>query len=181
MVRRSGMLMLVLVLALTVGAMAQDNEKKGSTDAARPDNAWSFYKLDLTVREMDGAKVLNSRTYNISQRVEDWGQLRVGSRVPVVTLAGEGARPTQWQYIDIGLNMDSRLREKDGTVMMDWRLELSSVAAENTPGTNQPVIRNVKNNGQTVLAVGKSTLMSSVDDLSSTHKFVFEVTATKVK
>lgn len=180
MVRRFG-LVLMLVLALTAGAMAQDTEKKASADAARAEKAWSFYKLDLTVREMDGAKTLNSRSYNISQGVDEWGQLRVGSRVPVVTLAGEGNRPTQWQYIDIGLNMDSRLKEKDGTVVMDWRLDLSSVAGENAPGTNQPVIRNVKNNGQTVLVMGKPTLMSSVDDLSSTHRFVFEVTATKLK
>mgnify|MGYP005811347811 CR=1 FL=1 len=183
MVRRCGLLLLVMVMLAAVG-FAQDSEKKASADAAKVEKtAWSFYKLDLTVREMDGAKVLNSRSYTIAQRSGEWGQLRVGSRLPVATgvLNPTGPNPVnQWQYIDIGLNLDSRVQEKDDTLAFDWRMELSSVAAE--PGAaGQPVIRQVKNNGQTLLTLGKPVMMTLADDLSSTHKFVFEVTATKLK
>lgn len=90
----------------------------------------------------------------------------------------------QFQYFDVGLNLDSRLRERNDILSMDWRLELSSVASEGaTPGqiSSQPIVRSVKNNGQTILPLGKPVVMSSIDDTSSTHKFVFEVTATKVK
>jgi hypothetical protein len=176
MVRRWGLLMLAAILTLSAVSFAQPDKPKPAPDLS------SFYKLDLTVREMDGSKTLNIRTYAISQGLDDWGQLRVGSRLPVVTGAftTEGKEHTQWQYIDIGLNMDSRLREKDGVVSLDWRLELSSVATERNE-SNQPIVRTVKNNGQTVLPMGKPTVMASVDDLSSTHKFLFEITATKVK
>lgn len=178
MVRRFGLVvMLCMALAFTVTASAQDSEKKASPEMVRVEKgASSFYKLDLTVKEMDGAKALNSRTYNIAQAVDEWGQLRVGSRMPISTNPGS----SQWQYFDVGLNMDSKLRERDGVVSLDWRLELSSVPSEN-PGAPAPVVRNLKNNGQTILAVGKPTLLTSVDDLSSSHKFIFEVTATKVK
>ena len=183
MVRRHGLMwMLVVALALTGVTAAQDNDKKA--DVARPEKPASFYKLDLTVREMDGAKALNSRAYVVTQRSGDWGQLRVGSRVPIVTgsISNSSSNPvnTQWQYIDIGLNLDSRVQEKDEALAFDWRMELSSVAAD--PGAaGQPVIRQVKNNGQTILSIGKPVVMATVDDLSSSHKFVFEVTATKLK
>ncbi len=169
MVRRGGFV-LMLVLALIAGVMAQDTEKKVSTDAARVQKAWAFYKLDLTVRELDGTKVLNSRTYTLTQRSDEWGQLRVGSRIPTEK-AG---------YMDVGLNLDSRVQDRDDATAFDWRLDLSSLAAENGPN-GLPVVRQVKSNGQTLLTIGKPTVMSTVDDLSSTHKFVFEVTATKVK
>lgn len=175
MVRRCGLLAMLLALTITGVMSAQDNEKKVSTDIARAEKtAWSFYKLDLAVREMDGAKVVNTRNYTLTQRVGDWGQLRVGSRLPI-TDAHQAV-----QYFDVGLNLDSRVQEKDDVLAFDWRLELSSVAPETAAGGN-PIIRNVRSNGQALLGTGKPVTMTSVDDLNSTHKFVFEVTATRVK
>jgi hypothetical protein len=185
MMRRFGLvLMLAFTLAITGTLVGQDTDKKAAAAAVHSDrDTWSFYKLDLTVREMDGTKALNSRTYTITQRSSEWGQLRVGSRLPVATGTFQGGNDrvnTQFQYIDIGLNLDSRVQEREDTLSFDWRMELSSVASE--PGAaGQPVIRQVKNNGQTILATGKPVIMATVDDLSSTHKFVFEVTATKLK
>lgn len=171
MMRRFGLvLMLAFTLAITGTLLAQDAEKKAAAPAARADrDTWSFYKLDLTVREMDGAKALNSRTYTITQRSNEWGQLRVGSRVP----SGPG-------YIEVGLNLDSRVQDREDVTAFDWRLEMSSLASEPS-GNNPPVVRQVRNNGQTLLTFGKPVLMATVDDTSSNHKFVFEVTATKLK
>ena len=172
MVRRWGIstaVMVVLVLALPV--MGQD---KDSTKSEKP---WSFYKLSMTVREMDGTKTVSSRTYDFTQRNGEWGQLRVGSRIPVSTGAGNNS---QFQYVDVGLNVDSRVQERDNDLGFDWRLNLSSAAADQNP-TGQPVIRNVSSNGQTLLTLNKASVMTSVDDLNSAHKFVFEVTATKLK
>lgn len=170
--RRFGLvLMFCCALAVTATLVAQDSEKKAAAPPARADReSWSFYKLDLTVREMDGSKALNSRTYTITQRSNEWGQLRVGSKMPTER-AG---------YVDVGLSLDSRVQDREESTAFDWRLELSSLASELGPN-NQPVIRQVKNNGQTILTLGKPVIMATVDDLSSTHKFVFEVTATKLK
>ena len=170
MVRRCGLyVMTILVVLMFTGiSSAQENEKKVSTDAARTEKStWSFYKLDLAVKEMDGTKTLNTRNYTLTQRVGDWGQLRVGSRFPNVP-------------VEVGLNLDSRVQERDDVLAFDWRLELSSIAPE-TGANGNPIIRNVKSNGQAMLAQGKPVLMTSVDDLNSTHKFVFEVTAIRLK
>jgi hypothetical protein len=174
MVRRWGvMLAVMLAVAMVLPLAAQDKDTPKA-----PEKAWAFYKLTMTVRETDGGKVLSSRSYDFTQRSGDWGQLRVGSRVPVAT--NSGSQSTQYQYVDVGLKVDSRVQERDNDLAFDWRLELSSAAADpNPPG--QPVIRNVSSNGQTLLAPGKPVVMTAVDDMNSTHKFVFEVTAAKVK
>ncbi len=173
MVRRWGMVgatLLTLILAFPL--IAQDKDK-GSDPAKPAENTWDFYKLTLTVREMDGTKMLSSRSYDFSQRSTYWGNLRVGSKVPILDHNGN-----VFQYQDIGLSVDSRIENRDNQVAFDWRIELTSLASENE---THPVVRNVKSNGQTLLAMGKPILMTTVDDLNSTHKFLFEVTANKIK
>ncbi len=172
MVRTWGVLTAFLLgVMIALPLAAQDT-------GAKADKPWTFYKLTMTVREMDGTKIINSRSYEFTQRSSEWGNLRVGSRVPVAT--GSGSSNLQFQYIDVGLKVDSRVQERDNDIAFDWRLELSSAAADpNPPG--QPVIRNVSSTGQTLLTIGKPVVMTSVDDTNTTHKFVFEIMASKLK
>ncbi len=178
MVRRWGMIVaFILTLAMALPMMAQDKDNKATK---APDKALAFYKLDLAVREMDGSKVMNTRNYTINQKGDDWGRFRVGSRIPVSTATGTSSSMTQWQYIDVGLNADCHIVESDPGPTLIWTIELSSVAPE-AGAAGQPVIRNVRSQGQTLLTLNKPIVLSNTDDLSSTHKFVFEVTATKLK
>lgn len=179
MVRRCGLLAITLVVALmfTGVTTAQDNEKKAEKTAAASKvdrEPWSFYKLDLTVREMDGAKVVNTRSYTLNGRGDEWSRVRVGSRIPVNT--GNGIT-----YVDLGLNADCHLMDNDAETSLSWTIDLSSAAPETLTTGQQPVIRTVRSQGQIPLILGKPILLSSSDDLNSTHKFVFEVTATKLK
>ncbi len=178
MVRRWGMIAaIILAFALALPILAQ--EKDRDTPRA-PEKAPTFYKLDLAVREMDGSKVVNTRDYTINQKGDDWGRFRVGSRIPITTSGGTTTAPAQIQYIDVGLNADCHIVESDPGPTLIWTIELSSVAPE-AGASGQPVIRNVRSQGQTLLTLNKPIVLSNTDDLSSTHKFVFEVTATKLK
>jgi hypothetical protein len=169
MVRRWGRIAaFILVVAMTLPVMGQD--KDADKAKAQP---WAFYKMDLTVREMDGTKTLSTRTYNLTQRESYWGMLRVGNRLPITDKNGN------FQYIDIGLNLDSQIQGRDDDVALNWRMEFSSVAPELSEG--KPVVRSVKNDGQTLLIPGKQVQLSSIDDVNTSHRFVFELTATKVK
>lgn len=179
MVRRWGRVSaLLLTIALVLPVMAQDKDSKEAGKTS--DKRSAFYKLDLAVREMDGNKVMNTRNYTINQKGDDWGRFRVGSRIPIATSGATASAPAQIQYIDVGLNADCHIIESDPGPTLSWTIELSSVAPETGAG-GQPVFRNVRSQGQTLLTLDKPTVLSNTDDLSSTHKFVFEVTATKIK
>lgn len=68
MVRRCGLFVMLAIALVFVGTSAAQEEKKASAEAVRAEKSpASFYKLDLTVRELDGAKTLNARSYNISR------------------------------------------------------------------------------------------------------------------
>lgn len=161
----------LIIIAMTLPMMAQDNKEAAKT----PEKAPMFYKLDLSVREMDGSKVVNTRSYTLNAKGDDYGRFRVGSRIPVSTGTG-----SQFQYIDVGLKADCHVIEAGSGPWLTWSIDLSSVAPERGAG-EQPIIRNVVSQGETPLLLNKSTLLSTADDLSSTHKFVFEITATQIK
>ncbi len=172
MVRRWGTAVgLLIVIAMALPMLAQDNKEAANAPEKKP----TFYRLDLSVREMDGSKVVNTRNYTLNAKGDDWGKFRVGSRIPVVTGTGP-----QFQYIDVGLNADCHIIESDPGPTLTWTIELSSVAPERG-ALEQPIIRNVRSNGETLLSLNKAIVLSTSDDLSSTHKFVFEITATQIK
>ncbi len=174
MVRRWGRVIgFLIVIAMALPMLAQEKDNKETAKA--PEKAPTFYKLDLSVREMDGSKVVNTRSYTMNAKGDDYGRFRVGSRIPVVTGAGP-----QFQYIDVGLNADCHVIESAPGPTLTWTIELSSIAPERGAG-DQPVIRNVRSTGETLLFLNRPIVLSTSDDLSSTHKFVFEVTATKIK
>ena len=184
MVRRWGRIVgLVIMLSMALPLLAQDKDNKDAVKAS--DKAHAFYRLDLSVREMDGSKAVNTRNYTLNSEGNEWGRFRVGSKIPVSTgainLTGPTPGPvTQWQYIDVGLNADCHIVDSDSGPTLIWTIELSSVAPELGAG-GQPIIRNVRSQGATLLLLNKPTLLSTADDLSSTHKFVFEVTASQLK
>jgi hypothetical protein len=179
MVRRCGLLVLTVLMALMFTGVnqAQDNEKKieKAASASKMDrDPSSFYKLDLTVREMDGSKPVNARTYTLNSRTNEWSRFRVGSKIPINP--GNGIN-----YVDLGLNADCHLMDNSGEPSLGWTIDLTTVAQEMLTTSQHPVIRTVRSQGEIPLTLGKPTVLSSSDDLNSTHKFVFEVTATKVK
>jgi hypothetical protein len=184
MVRRWGkMVGFFIIIAMALPIMAQ--EKDNTEPAKAPDKPLAFYKLDLSVREMDGSKVVNTRTYTLDAKGDDWSRFRVGSRIPVTTGTFSNAADSkpinvQWQYLDVGLNADCHIVESDSGPTLSWTIELSSVAPE-MGAAGQPIIRNVRSQGATLLFLNKPTVLSTADDLSSTHKFVFEMTATQIK
>jgi hypothetical protein len=70
-------------------------------------------KLQLTVTEQEGEKKLSNLPYTIFVEVADVAghsspatKLRIGSRIPVAT--GVQGEKLEFQYIDIGTNLDAR-------------------------------------------------------------------------
>ena len=160
-----------------------ESAPKESAPQLKPANS---YKVEFTVNELDNGKKVNSRTYSMLMRAEaspkwtDRQRLRVGSRIPVST-GGISASPVQYQ--DVGMNIDCRLMPMgNGKVSIDTNWEYSAVGEEERAAhdSQPPVFRQVRSSVQVVLPLGKPTTISEMDDVASTHRFVFEVKVTKI-
>src|SRR5438552_9793732 len=74
-------------------------------------DATKFYKMEFVVKEVEGAKVVNSRSFFMTVPVEAPGQnilqgggsIRTSSRVPTVT-----GNSSQYTYLDVGVNIDCK-------------------------------------------------------------------------
>ena len=175
---------LTLLLACLAGlpcAMAQETSKELEPKLKPAES----YRVEFTVNELEAGKKINSRSYSMQIRAEaipkfsDMKRLRVGSRVPVIT------GPNQNQYIDVGMDIDCRLMPMgNGKVAMganlaDSSLEAQSLEAQAAHVRQDPVIRTVRAEVESILTLDKPTVLAEMDDVASTHRFVFEVKVTK--
>jgi hypothetical protein len=145
--------------------------------------------MELTINELDDGKRINSRGYSMLLRADafpkwtDRQHLRVGSRVPISTSTGTGMATNSIQYQDVGMNIDYRLVAMgNGKVTIDTNVEYSTLEGE--PGANHdmlpPVFRQVRSSVEAVVPLDKLTVISEMDDVASTHHYVFEVKVTKI-
>lgn len=172
-----------LLPALSMNAAAQEATSEKSEKEAKPAPATkpvAVFRLDYTIREMEDGKVLNSRKYTLmTKEGNDWARSRVGSRVALPT----GKEDSQLMWQDVGMNIDCRVHEQGETVLVDSRVDSSSIAPrELGPGANpNPVIRHVSSDDTGAVSLGKPTIIGSMDDVTSNHRFEIEVTVTQVK
>jgi hypothetical protein len=139
------------------------------------------YRLDFSINELDDGRKVNTRHYSIIQ-TEDRGvlpgfkDLKIGTRVPVES------GPSQFQYVDIGTDISSRLYTKANALALDVHANISDLAPPDKDAKlSQPLIRQMVISGSTVVILGKSIILGSVADPNSNREFQLEVTATKVE
>ena len=164
-------LCLTVVLAATT-LWAQEQKPPASNNT---------YKLDYVFFELQDNKRVNTRSYTILVRVTNKAVLKLGARVPIAVGSKE---ENQIQYLDIGQNIDCRVRQElDSAIDLETTADTSSVVTEPQPSnrTGDPVIRQVKWDMENVVPLGKPTLLGSSDEIDGTRRFQIEVTATKVR
>ncbi len=150
--------------------------------AATTRKAANVYRVDFTIREIEGGRVLNSRKYMLMVEDQQWARTRVGNRIPYRAGVGEG----QWQYQDVGINIDCKAHEpEDRQVLLDTRISAPSLAApEPSSGESSgrlPVLRNLSMEVTAAVTLGKPTIIGSMDDVTSNHRYEIEATVTPVK
>lgn len=147
---------------------------KAAPEAQKSENA---YRLDFSVNELEDGKKLNTRQYSMNLNSNSSNEIKIGTRVPVETKEGE------FQYLDVGTNIWSRLDDRSGQVAIEVRAEISNFALpdQGLEHPARPVIRQMKISAGTVATLGKPMLIGSVDDPNSKRQFQLEVTVTKLK
>jgi hypothetical protein len=142
------------------------------------------YKLDYVFSEVQNGKRVNARSYTALLHSGERGSIRLGNRLPIVTGASRESGGNQINYMDIGVNIDCRVeREVDSGIALFTSVDMSSLAPEQ-PGENRtgnPVVRQTKIQVDSIVPLGKQTLLSSADEVDGTSRFDFEVTATKLR
>jgi hypothetical protein len=158
---------LIPMLVLAGAALAQVQE------GAR------FYKLDFVVKEVEGGKPVNSRTFSTMLAVtqgsnREQSTIRAGGRVSVPTGG------TSFSNYDLGVNIDARdLRESQGDISLSVTVDITTIAQE-TAGA-QPVLRQNRWAGTVLVPVKKSSVVFASDDITSKRQLQMEMTATPVK
>ncbi len=134
------------------------------------------YHLDFSLNELEDGKKINSRQYSTDLATSDGNDIKIGTRVPVQTKDGE------FQYIDLGTNIFSQVRESRGQAQLVVRAEISNFAmSEHDPHDLHPIIRQIKMGGSTLLPLSEPIVIASADDPNSKRQFQLEVTATRLK
>ncbi len=185
------MRMTTLIFAVVLGlsfctasaGRAQDSapeaEAKAKAKAAAEESqkATIPYRLDFAVYEIEDGKKINTRQYSMNLNADDANEIKIGTRVPVETQMGA---QSQFQYLDVGTRIWSRLVERNNGLYLSVRSDISNFAAAAQQG-GQPVIRQIQINASTVVQPGKPLVVGSVDDANSKRQFQLEVTVTKLK
>jgi hypothetical protein len=140
------------------------------------------YRVEFTITELVDNKKINTRTYSLVAQQGMLNKLRIGGRMPMATSGGgPNNLPAQYQYFDVGVNIDCTVREREGLVLLSSVIDLSSVSPQRDDQTHQPVVRQVRSEVRTALSPGKPTVISGMDDPTTKARFEFEVVAARAK
>ena len=180
--RKNMVLTVALALFLTsVADLPRAAAQEPAKEVEAQLKAIDLYKVEFTMNELENGKKLNSRTYSMLMRTEaipkwtDTKHLRVGSRVPVST--GNNAV----QYMDVGMDIECRLLPiGNSRIDVGTKLEYSTIEAEPAHEAQTPVIRQVRSDVEAVVPMEKPIVLAELDDVASTHRYVFEVKVTKI-
>ncbi len=195
--KRNAIVLVVLTLAVCASRIAVQAQEKPADAKPRPEPiATTPIKLQIVFAEFDGDKKVKSLPYTIYHNSShnsilqaDFTKLRIGSRVPVVTGSGGGA--TQFQYLDIGTNLDCRtVRGEDGKFLVQLSVErswvegdtptqmASSAAQQNSSADTfrEPIVRNVRTDLYLSLRDGQTVETTAATDPINGRVVRIEVT-----
>lgn len=166
------MLMRTFLIALLVagGCLGQnESAKPGASPAPEP----KYFHLDFVVKELEGGKTVNSRSYAMTISTgRDRSSIRSGNKVPLPS-------SSPLQYVDVGTNIDcGDSREIQDQLALMVTAEVSSAAEA---GVVPPVIRQVKWSSPVLVPLRKPTIIFASDDPSSKRQMQLELTATPLK
>jgi type II/III secretion system protein len=188
------LLAILMVCAGAAPASAQQENQSAETAKSEKPALLHAYRVDFSINEMEDGKKINSRRYSVNLNAGDWQKLKIGTRVPVATgsFSGTGKETnplvnTQFQYIDVGTNIDCHLDQRgDDFVGLQVRSDFSNFSTPeeqhpSQPILKQPIIRQIAINGSTLVQPGKTVVIGTVDDPNSNREFQLEATVTRLR
>jgi hypothetical protein len=155
-------------------------------------------QVKIVFSEYEGDKKVKSLPYTLLVREphgeSSWSKIRMGSRVPVLTGTSPNM-PAQWQYIDVGTNIDCRASQSpDGRYRLSLMMERSWAEGEvsssegkssnteaRTGEFHQPVIRQFRSDSEVIVRAGQTLETNFATDPVSGKVIKIEVTLEVLK
>jgi len=170
-----------LMVAALVPAAAQEKN-----------NTPIVYKVEYRIRDGSDAASKSGRRYTMLMDTTGRSTFKVGERVPVATGSfqsgpgGVGVNPlvnTQFNYLDIGVNIDTNVKEQDGKVSLFSSMDISTIVEHKQQAgstvLSNPTVAQIRVIVSTQVTPGKPTLVASIDDPVTQHHFDVEAVVTK--
>jgi hypothetical protein len=180
----AAILMALLIVPAYLHAQQQTN-----TSA---DEAMTRLRLDIVLSEYDGSKEVDSLPYTLYLESALHGArtraVRMGLKVPIATSASENGVSTQYQYEDVGTDIDARATPlSDGLYDLDLDVNRSSVYPANQSTDEKgiprvgPVVRSFRSSFDLALRDGQTTQGPSATDPFNGHVLKTSVTLRVLK
>jgi len=165
---------------------AQEENKPATVDnkakAERPEKPVHAYRIDFSIAELEDGKKINSRHYSMDLNSGAWNEIKIGTRVPVVTESiPNKLEVAQFQYLDVGTIINCRLEERGDELALEVHSDFSNIANTSEQHSPQPIIRQIKISGSTLADAGRPVAIGAVDDPNSNRTFQLEATVTRLK
>jgi hypothetical protein len=103
------------------------------------------------------------------------GMVRVGTKLAVTS------GPGQFQYVDVGTNLECRLEARNSRLTLDTNVEFSGVETGPQVSPGGPSIRQVRSHTKSEVPLAVPTRLAMFDDPVTRHSYEIEVTATRIK
>lgn len=184
-------------------SMAQDKPKQDDAAKASDKIQMTQFRVQVVFTEFEGEKKISSLPYTFLVNAGDGNThvtpttVRMGLRVPVVTGTVSGTlapgTTTQWQYLDMGTNLDGHVQNTaDGRFALHLGVERSSAYSPGSEGkpaqvagrevpNSQPIIQQFRTNVDLLMRDGQTIQAAVSTDPVTGHVLKVDVTLNVLK
>ena len=139
------------------------------------------YRLTYTLTESDNGKRVGVQHFAMVVVIGQQVIMKQGDKIPVLTGAfnkDSATQQSEFTYIDVGMNIDATLDRFAGGLRLRSQVEQSSaVPPQGGSFAQDPIIRQSRLQGTSVLTPGKPQTVGSIDIVGSTRHIDVEVIA----
>ena len=139
-----------------------------------------LYRLEFNIHDGSDAAAKTGRRYTMLVEATGKGTFRAGNKVPYITGAASNTQGPQYNYAEVGVNIDARLRDISGRIYLSADLDVSTVLPREKDAAPNPTIASIHISVNTIMSPGKPALVAYIDDPVIKRRFDIEATVTKV-
>jgi type II secretory pathway component GspD/PulD (secretin) len=140
------------------------------------------YRLTYTIIDLDGTRRIGEQRYSMVALDGQKMTLKQGSKVPVtIENSKDNSSQQVITYLDIGMNFEAMINSSGDSANLQTKVGRSSIAEERSGiGPQDPIVRQSVFEGASILTMGKTETLGSIDFPGSTRHLDIQVMAERI-